>query len=240
MSIAINEIITVTGYKQLDFQPKYPIDENTTVELSGQFRSTGTESSIIYFGLHSFEENGKEILSDSINRVKEPLLIISKNTDMKSFILEKKPETWHNSINDQSYLKIIGIYFDGNIDRLPDYLINYPAYGTYADNNIILNKELPKEIYDKIVPFRTRVMNHYCSGTYDYSAASHVKVDRQWTKFEAIYNGYSIGYGDIKGKFRLGTKSISPFVLANYGQKDEAILEIKNIEITVKNKPKLV
>ena len=136
--------------------------------------------------------------------------------------------------------RIIGIYFDGNINRLPDYLVNYPAYDTYADNNIILNKELPKEIYDKIVPFRTRVMNHYLSSNYDYSAANHVKVDRQWTKFEAIYNGYSIGYGDIKGKFRLGTKSISPFVLANYGQKDEAILEIKNIEITVKNKPKLV
>ena len=51
MSIAINEIIAVTGHKQLDFQPKYPIDENTTVELSGQFRSTGTESSMIYFGL---------------------------------------------------------------------------------------------------------------------------------------------------------------------------------------------
>ena len=240
MSIAINEIITVTGNKRLDFQPKYPIDENTTVELSGQFRSTGTESSMIYFGLHSFGENGEEILSESINRVKEPLLIISKNTDMKSFILEKKPETWYNSINDQSYLKIIGIYFDGNIDRLPDYLINYPAYDTYADNNIILNKELPKEIYDKIVPFRTRAMNHFSSNAYDYSAACYAKVDRQWTKFEAIYNGYSIGYGDIKGKFRLGTKSISPFVLANYGQKDEAILEIKNIEITVKNKPKLV
>ena len=157
---------------------------------------------------------------------------------MKSFILEKKPETWYNS--NRSDLKVIGIYFDGNIDRLPDYLINYPAYDTYADNNIILNEKLPKEIYDKIVPFRTRVMNHYSSSTYDYSAASHVKVDRQWTKFEAIYNGYSIGYGDIKGKFRLGTKSISPFVLANYHQKDEAILEIKNIEITVKNKQKLV
>ena len=107
MSIAINEIITVTGHEQLDFQPKYPIDENTTVELSGQFRSTGTESSIIYFGLHSFGENGKEIFGESIYRVKEPLLIISKNTDMKSFILEKKPETWCGSVNDRSDRKLI-------------------------------------------------------------------------------------------------------------------------------------
>ena len=136
--------------------------------------------------------------------------------------------------------RIIGIYFDGNIDRLPDYLINYPAYDTYADNNIILNKVLPKEIYDKIVPFRTRAMNHYSSSYYDYSAACYAKVDRQWTKFEAIYNGYSIGYGDIKGKFRLGTKKVSPFVLANYEQNEDSILEIRNIEIISTNKPKFI
>ena len=82
-------------------------------------------------------------------------------------------------------------------------------------------------------------MNHYHSSVYDYSAASVVCVPENWTEYKAKYNRFS-EYGDLPGKFRLGTKSISPFVLANYGQKDEAILEIKNIEITVKNKPKLV
>ena len=78
------------------------------------------------------------------------------------------------------------------------------------------------------------------SNAYDYSAASNNEVDNQWTKFEATYNGFSEGYGDKKGKFRLGTKTISPIILANYGQDSNAILEIKNIEIIIKDKPELL
>ena len=242
MSVAINQIITVTGNKQLNFQPKFPVNENTTVELRAEFQSIGKINSKIYFGLHCFTEEGTEILCQHIFRTKESLLITSKNNDMTNFTLEKKPETWNNSIQtyDEKNNKLIGLYFDGNIDRLPDYLIQSPAYKTYEDNNILLNKAIPKEIYDKIIPFKTRIMNHYDSNTYDYSAACNASVDKQWTKFEAIYNGFSNGYGDIKGKFRLGTKVISPFILANYAQDSDAILEIKNIEIIVKDKPKLI
>ena len=83
-------------------------------------------------------------------------------------------------------------------------------------------------------------MNHYANSTYDYSAAKNVEVDKQWSKFEATYNGFSNGYGDIKGKFRLGTKTISPIILANYRQDSNAVLEIKNVEIIIKDKPKLL
>ena len=161
---------------------------------------------------------------------------------MKGITLEKKPETWNNSTetDDENYYKLIGIYFDGNIDRLPDYLIKSPAYKTYENNNIILNKEIPQEIYDKIVPFKTRVMNHYCSMTYDYSAACNDCVGEQWTEFKAVYNGFSNGYGDIKGNYRLGTKQISPFILANYHQNNDAVLEIRNVELNIKEKLKMI
>ena len=86
----------------------------------------------------------------------------------------------------------------------------------------------------------TRVMNHYSSSTYDYSAACSAEVNNQWTEFKAIYNGFSEGYGDIKGKFRPGTKEISPLILANYQQDENAVLEIKNIELIVKEKPKII
>ena len=110
----------------------------------------------------------------------------------------------------------------------------------YSEKYGILNAPIPQEIYDKIKPFTTRVMNHYSSGTYDYSAASYAEVNNQWTEFKAIYNGFSEGYGDIKGKFRPGTKEISPLILANYQQDENAILEIKNIELIVKEKPKII
>jgi len=242
MSVKIEEIITVTGNKQLNFQQKYPISENTIVELSGEFRSIGKGNSVLFFGLHCFGENGKDILSEDVYRTKESLLIISKNTDMKSLTLEKKPQTWHNTTEeyDQKNRKLIGIYYDGNINSLPDYLIRSPAYETFYCNEIVLNKEIPKEIYDKIEPYKTRVMNHYSSSTFDYSAASGIKVDCQWTKFSATYNGFSEGYGDINGKFRPSTKQISPLILANYQQNKDYIMEIKNIELIIKDKPKIV
>lgn len=239
MSIAIDKIITITGYKPiLNFKNKYDVDEDTAIELKGEFRSSGKQKSKMYFGLHCFKEDGTDILCQHVHRTKESLVITSISTDGKSFSLEKKPETWYNSNN--SYQKVIGIYFDGNINRLPDYLIESPAYDKYIDNNIVLNKEIPKEINDKIVPFKTRVMNHYYSGTYDYSAAWGVDVPEKWTEYKAEYNGFSSGYGDIKGKFRLGTKRVSPLILPNYQQNNDAVLEIRNVEIIVKDKPKIV
>ena len=47
-------------------------------------------------------------------------------------------------------------------------------------------------------------MNHYHSSAYDYSAASGVCVPENWTEYKAKYNGFS-EYGDLPGKFRLGT-----------------------------------
>ena len=242
MSIQFNQIITVTGDKCLFFQQRYPVTSNSVVELRAEFRSIGNAKSKICFGLDCFKEDGTTITSLETFRMNESLLIISKNSDMMGFTLEKKPETWTNSTDTyyESYRKIIGIYFDGNINHLPDYLIKSPAYKTYKDKNIFLNEPIPKEIYDKIVCFKTKVMNHYANSTYDYSAANNIEVDTQWTKFEATYNGFSNGYGDIKGKFRLGTKTISPIIIANYRQDSNAVLEIKNIEIIIKDKPQLL
>ena len=239
MSISFEQIITITGWKPiLNFKNKYDVDEDTTIELKGLFRSAGNQKSKMYFGLHCYKEDGTDIVAQYVYRKDESLLITSKSTDGKSFTLEKKPETWNNSndsYSEKNY-KVIGIYFDGNINRLPDYLINTPAYDKYIDNNIVLNKEIPKEINDKIIPFKTRVMNHYDSSTYDYSAACYVEVPEKWTKYKAVYNGFSKGYGDIIGKFRLGTKKVSPLILPNYQQNNDAILEIRNVEIIVKDK----
>ena len=105
-----------------------------------------------------------------------------------------------------------------------------------------MKSELPKEISEKIIPYQTKIMNHNegngCS--YDYSAACGEYVPEQWTEYKAIYKGFSCGYGDIKGKFRLGTKIVAPFVICNFEQNEDAILEIRNIEMIAKNKPKFI
>ena len=241
MSIESINIISIKGYKEIRSKNRYPVNEETVMELRGEFRSSGKIKSIIYFGLGCFKENGEEILDPQVNRVDESLLITSINTDGKSFSLNKKPEKWNNS-NDKNYnyLKYLGIYFDGNVKHLPDYIIQAPAYDNFQDNIINLNKEIPKNILDRIIPFETRVMNHFGSNNYDYSAACRNEVPTNWTVFSAEYNGFSHGDGDIKGKFRPETKSVAPFVLCNYSQNEDALLEIKNVEIVIKDKPKFI
>ena len=232
MSVNQNLIISIKGCKdQLDCKNKYQIDEDSIIELKGEFRSAGKIKSLIYFGLKCFKENGQGIEREDINRINEPLLITSINTDNKSLFIHKKPEKWSNN----TYLKFIGFYFDGNINHLPDCLIKYNNY----DNNLIyLKSEIPKEISEKIIPYQTKIMNHNCGNTcsYDYSAAHGEYVPEQWTEYKAIYEGFSNGYGE----FRLGTKIVAPFVICNYEQNEDAILEIRNIEIIIKNKPKFI
>ena len=111
MSINMDELITIKGNKMIDFQQKFPIYESTNVELKGKFRSVGEDKdkSIIYFGLHCFDEKGKDILSESVNRTRESLLITSINSDLLGFTLDKKPETWNNSTNPKENDKKIEI-----------------------------------------------------------------------------------------------------------------------------------
>ena len=245
MSISSNNVITIKGCKdQLDSKNKFLINEDTIIHLKGEFRSAGKTKSIVYFGLKCFREDGTEISREDINRIDEPLLITSINTDNKAFFLNKKPEKWNNYNENyhNTYNKLIGIYFDGNTNHLPDYLLKSPAYNNYNSNCINLCNEIPRNIIDKIIPFQTKVMNHNRGNGYsfDYSVICGEAIPEQWKEYSSTYEGFSEGYGDIKGKFRLGTKQVQPFIICNYGQNGDAILEIRNIEIIVKDKPKFI
>ena len=143
MSFTYEKIMVIKGCKNLlNFPKKYEISKDTTLELRGEFRSSGNKKSIIYFGLQSFKENGAQILAPEVYRLKEYLTVISLGSDGKSFNLNKKPETWNNKTEekDERDNKYIGIYFDGNISRCPDYLIKSPAYKIYENNIINLNQ----------------------------------------------------------------------------------------------------
>ena len=196
MSIDHGLVICVKGCKdQLDSKKKYEINEDTLIELKGEFRSAGKIKSIIYFGLKCFREDGTGIEREDINRLDEDLLIISITNNNKGLLLHKNPEKWNNNSDtfSQTYLKWIGFYFDGNINHLPDYLIKY---NNYKNNLINLNEEIPEEISQKIIPYKSKVVNHNCGNgsSYDYSAACGVHVPEQWTEYKSIYEGFSIGF----------------------------------------------
>ena len=188
---------------------------------------------------HSYDIQVFNNVRDAINyiiplRFKDTIIIISGGL-FKTFI-----ENLFDDIDVNS--NKLGATVDKRNKKLSKILHNIAdmKLGNYQDNTINLNKEIPRDIVDKIIPFKTKVMNHYSSYFRDYSAACNDEVPEIWKEFKAEYTGFSNGYGDIKGKFRLGTKIVSPFVICNYGQNDDAILEIRNIEINIKDKPKFV
>ena len=76
MSVKINEIITVTGEKVLNFQQRYPVTINSEVELRAEFQSIGKINSKIFFGLNCFKEDGTTITSNETFRTNESLLMI--------------------------------------------------------------------------------------------------------------------------------------------------------------------
>ena len=246
MSVKKVYITEVTGQKTLEIEQKYAIKENSIIELKGEFRSAGKIKSKIYFGLKCLREDGRNISGTEIYRLEEPIIITSINGDNKSFILEKKPEKWNNQNDSYSlfHCKYIGIYLDGDTNHLPDYLLKYSNY----NNNILyLNESISNEILGKINNNITKVMNHYDTNNYDYSAAgfngdnggAEEVPSENWKEYSAIYEGFSSFTGiikDIKGKYRPGTKQVLPIILCNYGQSNDAILEIKNIEIVLKKK----
>ena len=62
MSVNQNLILTIKGNKdQLDCKNKYHIEEDSIIELRGEFRSAGKTKSLISFGLKCFRENGTGI-----------------------------------------------------------------------------------------------------------------------------------------------------------------------------------
>ena len=85
-------------------------------------------------------------------------------------------------------------------------------------------------------------MNHNAGNghSFDCNAACGEVVPKQWKVYKAKYEGFSSGYGDIKGKFRLGTKIVSPFIICGCRQNEDAILEVRNVEIIVKDIPKFI
>ena len=73
-------------------------------------------------------------------------------------------------------------------------------------------------------------MNHNSGGcSYIYSSTSGCVFQRKGYNIKLFIMDLRIW--DIKEKFRLGTKKVSLFVLVNYSQNEDSILEIRNIEI---------
>jgi len=225
------EAMRIIGPKELYSEQLYEIFEDSEIELSGEFRSEGSIGSRLFFGLRCYKENKSEIHSRLVWREQDSFVITSINKDGKTlFLNQNKVDTC------RQHKKCIGIYLDGNTNNLPNFLLEYAKI---ENNEIQLIEKMPNDVLNKIKIWISKVIIHYANGTFDYSACGGDIVPNNWTKYEAKYYGNIQAFNFEKGKLRPETKFISPFILANHYQDNKSILEIKNIQLNIKFKPKL-
>jgi len=209
------------------------------ITLSAEFKAVGTVPSTLYFGMAHYKKDGSIIPAHENFRIEEPVTIksiINDTAQYKGFVIDKKPGAWYAN-SSIGYHRALGIYLDGNIDKPADFVLFQCTYDTgptvgafFMDNDgqVNLNMSFPDNISAAIVPGVSKLMNHLSSGTYHYCAASGVDVplDGEWHRYTATLVGE--GWNSPAGKHRIGAVEAGMVIGANYRQKSDAVLQMRN------------
>jgi hypothetical protein len=216
-------VYSALGRKAILSSDFMPINTANKYALSGRFKSVGTASPILYYGVATFDENKRHITAMDVNRNGSDATITAY-TDTGITVAETL-NGWNQSPT-LAYKKSIGFYYDGNTTKLPDYVwLNNGAnasstettlgtYSTATGNTIALNVPIPAAVKAKIVLGKTVIKNHTSGGAYVYFVASNAKLTSSWVDYSAEITGESFDQ-TIKA-FRPGTKFVKILILANY------------------------
>lgn len=207
-----------------------PVDPSLTYRVSGRFRSNAVTESRFYFGVAPYDSEGKFISAYRANRQGAITTVVRSATDATTITTVDPIDTWNQPETTQGYRRAIGIYYDGDTTRLPDYVhtnnvdhLNIgPEFGAYSaatGTTITLNVDLPAEVLAQMTD-QTAVANHYAGATYLYTAASSEMATSDWTDFTGDLTGAV--FSASRFQFRTGTRYVRFLILANYQQAGEA------------------
>jgi prepilin-type N-terminal cleavage/methylation domain-containing protein len=197
-----------------------PVDTTKTYKLSWDFRSTWISPNRMYFWLESYDENKKIINAVRNLRIWNSATLTSYDS---SKITTDTTLVWWYWLGSQYYQTAIGFYYDWVTNKLPDDIMlryrNYStdpyiwAYSKTSWTEILLNREIPDKIASKIIPWVTKVMDHYSWWTYIYTYSnSNTPTDWFTTLWDLTWEAFWIS----KISFRVGTKYIRVVILANW------------------------
>lgn len=227
-------VFQITGNASIVSNTRIKIHMDRRYRLSGKFKSAGSIPSVIYFGLATYRANGAHIESWEGSRTGISAIIesVSGNT-----IHTRNDVVGWNTGAVSSYSKAIGFYFNGDTNRLPDYVLTNwgigaatPGSGTYSSASgraIELNIPVPAGILAQIRP-TTRVLNHYAGGSYVYTAAQGNSVTTTWQDFTGTITGFDMA--NSIDKFRAETDHVAIIILANYQQNSSAVLNVDDLK----------
>ncbi|MCO7223288.1 hypothetical protein [Pleionea sp. CnH1-48] len=242
----LNEAVVVVGDSgsvyQMDKRRKWvsgmlPVDINQTYRLSGKFKSVGNQPSFVYFGLESYDKDFNLIESITVNRRGSDATVASVQGNIISV---KEPLSGWAEANSPAHKRSIGIYYDGDLSKRPDYYIPIdtsviystdPEEGGYrylATSQIHLNESLPGEVLSQIKPGTTVIKNHRISSTHIFVAGEAMPYD-DWANYSRALQG--ISWENSHSAFRPETKYVKVYVAGNWIDGEGAILEFDDLEL---------
>lgn len=215
-----------TAYR-LNYSQSIAVDPTRTYRLSGRYRSVGEEPSRIYLGFQTRDENDVKIYRN-ISRLGNAVTLASY-TDT-SITVSETLSGWSDPSLAPS-LRYLGFYYDGDIDRLPDYVIVDDTVGGFTEatgTTITIPNPLPAGVISSLQA-QTKVMNFRIASVNQYPAASNLYVPTTWTYYSSPPLSGEVMEAYPSDAFRMGTRFVKLAILMNYNQADTATVNADDI-----------
>ena len=220
----------IEGSQQIINNKMIPFDADKKYIIDVSLCSKGVTDSYVYLMIRCFQSTDpdSEILSHHVLFVKNSELTVT-DIGSNTIIVEsinKNINNWHPY--NKQHSNHIGIYYDGNIKNLPDYVI-MDGYKELGSNTITLTQQLPNHVLNKIICGKTIIRNHFAGGSYVYPFIG--TIGKEWAHISRQINSTTFTGGADETAFREGTKFFKIGLLANHNQSTDCVLGIKNFRI---------
>lgn len=232
-NIPKNKVVTVKnsektyelkGSQQIVSSNFIPVDLNKTYKLSGAFRSTGKENSLLYFGYVCYDKNKELIYNYTVEYVKdtETDLIKGCSADDLSIYI-KDGSRW---LPDPSARIAFDVDISGRYEDLPNSNVSSMGIKKISPFGRCWIVELSNPC-GKNYPPKTKIREHTMkTENYIYNAVFNTNIPDVWTKYQGLTKE-----NRHRGDLFPGTKYIKILILGNYQQPNEVGMEFKNIKL---------
>ncbi|MGI6612334.1 MAG: IPT/TIG domain-containing protein [Candidatus Nanosyncoccaceae bacterium] len=244
------KVYSATGRNTLYSKFYIPINPDLTYTLNGRFKSVGVGGeSRIYFGLYPSTKlynqysahSRREYLAfgdtATISNYDDLTITVQPSADLS---------TWNQGGVDVSHRRLVGFYFDGQTNKLPDFIIRpqgmvlsdvdpaQGAYSTASGTTINLNVPIPPEVQTKIIAGTTKIKNHADGAAYLYAAAYNSLVPTSsYANFSGAVTGTNTNLIIAHNLFPYETNWAKIGLILNYNQDENFTTNFDDISLTI-------
>jgi hypothetical protein len=218
------KVLEATNHKFIQSK-MFPINPQNSYVLSAMFKSGNDKNNTVYLGMKFFDAKKRSIKSISVNPVNKSETELTADVNKGAKVIFLKDAS---KLIKYAKLKRLQIGFDSD-KGLPNRKLS-PIVTSLGKKDGVWEATLQKPL-----PFAatkgTKVQGHIASSSYMYVAISKKKNLKEWINFSGAIRP-EIKTGALGKAIWPGTKYGCVIILANWGQKDGEVLQMKDISLT--------